>query len=118
MEEREMIRVLHQFYRLLQKENRALIRDEGAKLEAIVQQKELYVERLAYSGNVTTEIKEWIQKIQFLQEENLLLTQQAISYQQAFMDAIQHELKKERAAYQRTAYTKTAGSAAIIDQRI
>ncbi|MHC9001594.1 hypothetical protein [Enterococcus bulliens] len=39
MEEREMIRVLHQFYRLLQKENRALIRDEGAKLEAIVQQK-------------------------------------------------------------------------------
>ncbi|MHC9001593.1 hypothetical protein [Enterococcus bulliens] len=27
-------------------------------------------------------------------------------------------VKKERAAYQRTAYTKTAGSAAIIDQRI
>lgn len=113
-----MIRVLTAFYRLLKKENKALIRDEGEKLEAIVQQKECYVDRLEYSGNVTAEIKEWIQKIQFLQEENLLLTQQAISYQQAFMDAIQHELKKERTAYQRTAYTQAAGSAAIIDQRI
>lgn len=114
-----MVRVLASFYRVLKKENRALIRDEGAKLEIIVQQKEAYVELLNYTGDITLEIKEWIQKIQFLQAENLLLTQQAISYQQAFMDAIQNELKKEKTAYQRSAYTQAAtGSAAIIDQRI
>lgn len=120
MDEKEMLRHVSRFYRLLQKENKALVKDDGATLEQLVQEKEAYVPIFdTYSGPMTEAIINGIKKIQVLQEENLLLTQQAMSYQQAFMNTVQQELKKQQTPYQRATYPRNkTGSASIVDQRI
>ncbi|MEG0293564.1 hypothetical protein [Enterococcus sp.] len=100
---------LQRFLTLLRKEKKVLVKGQSEKLEELVEQKGSYVDVLNnYEGNVTPRMKELIQSIQFQQEENLLLTQQAISYQTVLMDAV----KKTMQTSTHTTYSKTQGQSA------
>lgn len=90
----EFERKLVTFYNLLKKEKNYLIKGQSEKLEEIVEKKEAFVPLFnAYTGEVTDKMREIIQQIQFQQEENLLLTKQAISYQEVLMQAVKDTMQ-------------------------
>lgn len=106
MKEAEFERQMNRFYRLLKKERTYLIKDQSADLAELVAQKEAFVPVFeAYDGKITDKMKQLIAVIQQQQEENLLLTQQALSYQEVLMDAVQ---KSVASANQTTYNQKTA----------
>lgn len=117
MIEKEFLRELNQFYHLLKKENRALIKDDGETLLSLIEQKESMVSIFeAYNGPIKGKVKERLLAIRFLQEENLLLTNQAISYQKMFMDTIQQQLKKNHTVYAPNNQPYQTTEATIINQ--
>ncbi len=61
-------------------------------------------------------IKELIRQIQVQQAENLLLTEQAISFQTVLMDAVKENIKTPANTYSKY-QEKQAVSTAIIDQK-
>lgn len=107
---------LRHFLMLLRQEKRSLIHNQPEKLTAIVVEKQEYVtvfER--YEGDVTPKLKALIQAVQLQQRENMLLTQQAISYQEMLMGAVRSALKDNQQGY---GQTNTGVTASIINQQI
>lgn len=91
----EFERKLTKFNQLLKKERTYLIKGQSEKLADLVAQKETYVPIFdSYSGDVTDKMRDLIQQIQQQQEENLLLTKQAISYQETLMRAVKDTMKE------------------------
>ena len=107
MTEREFERQLQQFLRLLQKEKTCLIKNQAEKLPELVE----------YEGTLSVAIKELIRQIQVQQAENLLLTEQAISFQTVLMDAVKENIKTPANTYSKY-QEKQAVSTAIIDQKM
>lgn len=119
MNEKDFLKQLNQFYRLLQKENRALIKDDGPTLVTIVEQKESMLSIFeAYEGPIEGKIREQLMAIKTLQDENLLLTNQALSYQKMFMDTIQSQLKKQNTVYAPKNQPYQSAESSIINQTI
>jgi len=117
MTEKEFLRELNQFYHLLKKENQALIKDDGETLLSIVEQKESMVPIFeVYEEPIKEKVQERLLAIRALQEENLLLTNQALSYQKMFMDTIQQQLKKNNTVYAPNNQPYQATEATIINQ--
>lgn len=117
MTEKEFLKELNQFYHLLKKENQALIKDDGQTLLTIVEQKESMISVFeAYDGPVHGKVQDRLLAIQTVQEENLLLTNQALSYQKMFMDTIQQQLKKNNTVYAPNNQPYQATEATIINQ--
>ncbi|WP_291291725.1 hypothetical protein [Enterococcus sp.] len=118
MTEREFERQLQRFLRLLVKEKEYLIKGQGEKLIELVEKKESFVPIIeSYDGSLSTKSQELIQQIQWQQEENLLLTEQAISYQKTLMDAVKDNIQPVANTYSK--YTEKATvQTAIIDQKI
>lgn len=117
MTEKEFLRELNQFYHLLKKENQALIKYDGETLLSIVEQKESMVPIFeVYEEPIKEKVQERLLAIRTLQEENLLLTNQALSYQKMFMDTIQQQLKKNNTVYAPNNQPYQATEATIIDQ--
>lgn len=113
---------LRQFIRLLKQEQKFLIADDGAALTELVPKKADFVPLFEqYAGAIGTTTKELIQEIQELQETNLLLTQQALAYQQKIMETIQKSLAKQEVPYGKAAKQVQSAEhaeipAAIVDQ--
>lgn len=85
---------LNRFLQLLKKERKVLVDNQPEKLEELVEQKSAYISVFDdYQGSISERMKELIRKIQEQQEENLLLTEQAISYQSMLMNALKKTLK-------------------------
>lgn len=85
---------LQRFLQLLKKERKVLINNQPEKLEAFVEQKAAYVSVFDdYQGSISERTKALILAIQAQQEENLLLTEQAISYQNMLMAAVKQTMK-------------------------
>lgn len=97
---------LNHFLQVLRKEKKALVTNQPEKLEELVKQKEAYLSIFdGYQGSISDRMKELIRGIQAQQEENLLLTEQALSYQKMLMDAVKDTLKTST----QTTYSKQAG---------
>ena len=100
MTEREFERQLQQFLRLLQKEKTCLIKNQAEKLPELVEKKTAFVPVFSmYEGTLSAAIKELIRQIQVQQAENLLLTEQAISFQTVLMDAVKENIKTPANTY-------------------
>lgn len=85
---------LSRFLQLLKKERKVLIANQPEKLEEFVEQKAAYVSVFDdYQGAISERMNKLIRAIQAQQEENLLLTEQAISYQNMLMDAVKQTMK-------------------------
>ncbi len=116
MNSREFERQLQQFSRLLKKEKDILIKNQAAQLSGLVEKKSAFVPILSsYEGEITATIQTLVADIHIQQQENLLLTQQAISFQTVLMEAVKDNIKTPANTYSKY-QTKPSVSTAIIDQ--
>jgi len=125
MEEREFYRQLSQFKRLLAKEKQALIKNQAQTVKELLAKKEQYLPTLqTYTGEISANTRELLKEIKELQETNLLLTQQAISFGDNLMKSIRANLKADQAnLYQgqkgkKNPYAKSPTNSYIIDSQV
>lgn len=115
-------RHLEELYEILQMENVALINDEGEKMEEIVEIKQNLAKTFeAYDLNeINQEDQEMIsliKKTRNLQETNLVLTKQAMSYTNTFISAFQKEAKKN-ITYSDKGNEKEDGSSGLLNRSL
>lgn len=117
-QERELQQLLKKFIRLLKKEKKALIKDEGTKIMEIVEEKKAFVELLSEFQSATSELSmSLIQEIQELQTDNLLLTEQTLSYQEAFLSAISASVKDVNPTYSRQGNIQGPKDISLVNQQ-
>ena len=115
-------RHLEELYEILQTENAVLINDEGEKMEEIVEIKQNLAKAFeAYDINEIDqddqEIISLIKKTRNLQETNLVLTKQAMSYTDTFISAFQKEAKKN-ITYSDKGNEKEDGSSGLLNRSL
>lgn len=107
---------LTQFLKLLRKENKILINNQADKLDAIVAEKETFVDILNnYQGAITDQIRQAVAEIKQLQDENLLLTQMEMSYQTTLMNAVRESVKVANNPYGKAAVAKVPAATLLVD---
>ncbi|MFT9269803.1 MAG: hypothetical protein ABF539_09820 [Liquorilactobacillus nagelii] len=116
MKAAEFEQMLRRFCRLLQQENKYLISNQPDKLMPLVEEKQKYVRPFQeYPGQVTVRMKGLIQQIQALQQENLLLTKQAMGFEEMMLKSIRSNLKTPGTIYSPDKSKKAADSLSLID---
>lgn len=113
---------LEELYEILQTENKALINDEGEKMEEIVEIKQNLAKAFeAYDvdeiDSDDQEIISLIKKTRSLQETNLVLTKQAMSYTDNFLSAFQNEAQKN-ITYSDKGTDKEDGSSGLLNRSL
>ena len=103
--------LLQQFIALLQREKKALIENNGKRVEKIVKEKQCFLEAIQ---SITSEdisepkMKAYVMAIQEKQETNLMLTKQALQFQEDILKAISQTITKSGNTYsQKGTYTAT-----------
>ena len=111
---------LRSFYLLLQKERKVLIKGHAEKLTDIVARKEKFIPLFQeYQGDLSDSAKDIIAKIKEQQEENLLLTQQAMSFQDMLLDTIKDNIKKvNHVTYGKESSYHTQAPSTLIDTEV
>ncbi|WP_281165287.1 hypothetical protein [Liquorilactobacillus sicerae] len=90
----EFEKLLKNFYELLLKEKNCLINNQPGELLNIVDKKKGYLEPFQNFHDKPTEtVKVLVGQIQRQQRENLLLTKQAIGFEEMLLKAIRSNLK-------------------------
>ncbi|NLN14035.1 MAG: flagellar protein FlgN [Tissierellia bacterium] len=107
---------------LLEEEKRALVKNEGEVIADIVERKKDQLEVLReFKGldvESSQEAMELIEEINTLQELNLLLTNQALSYQNAMLRAISNNLNSFSNTYSADGKYEVNKNISIIDQSV
>ncbi len=97
---KSLVPVLKQLLRLLKKENKALIRNDGNQIEQLVSQKEQLVNQLVMVERELTAIElNLALEIKQLQDDNLLLTKQAMAFNDNFIQTVGQNAQKVNATY-------------------
>lgn len=112
---------LMQFKNVLMKEQQALIKNDSAKVKAIVEKKQAFLEilpTLSTEGLEKADISQVAEDIKNLQQTNLTLTQQAINYQETVMEAITKGVNKGGSTYSKQGDYSAAQQVNIIDQSL
>lgn len=110
---------LESFVKLLKKEKDYLIKDDGESLTSLLSKKESFVKVIEeYQGEISEKTRELITKIKTQQEENLLLTKQAISYQTMLMEAIKKNLSSPTGTYSKGAQIYAQPRTNFVDEEI
>lgn len=118
MKEIEFERHLRQFSRLLEQEKISLIKNQAEKLEEIVEKKTKFVPIFeGYEGVLSQKCKQLIFTIKEQQQTNLLLTEQAISYQEMLMTAVKQNIQSPAGTYAKQTETMSP-PVSIIDQEM
>ncbi|WP_027108659.1 flagellar protein FlgN [Lacticigenium naphthae] len=105
----------------LQREKIALIENKGEELRDIVAAKEALTAELESASLPETNKDEYIpviDEIRQLQEGNLLLTQQAMSFTDAFLQSLQESVKKEKRGYSKKGKYQENETNALFDQQV
>ena len=99
----ELCNHLKKIIKLLNEEKEALIHNDGNKIIELVELKNKHIEKLSqFSGLDILENEKsinLIKEINSLQEVNLLLTQQALSYQDVLMESISKNVQNSSNTY-------------------
>lgn len=98
--DKQLNAALKKLLRLLKKEKKALIHLDGNLVERIVKEKEQLLDPLSLSSEVPSlEDKKLILHIKELQNDNLLLTRQAIAFNDHFLSAVGEQVKQQNTTY-------------------
>lgn len=120
--QRALVSDLKKILRLLQKEKKALIANDIEKLTEIINNKNESIERLAaYKGMDVKNIKEAmdiIGEINSIQELNLLLTKQALSFQEAILESISTNVNNASNTYSNKGKYESAKEISLIDHSV
>ena len=99
----ELCNQLKEIIKLLNEEKEALIQNDGGKIIEIVKLKNKHIEKLSqFSGLDIIEDEKainLIKEINSIQEVNLLLTRQALSYQEVLLDSISQSVQNNSKTY-------------------
>ena len=113
---------LKEIFVLLKEEKRALIENEGFKIQDIVDKKTVLFEKITqFKGQITEDDWDIIalkKEIDSLQELNLLLTRQALSYQYGILESISENIKKVSTLYSKKGEYGEGESINLINQRV
>lgn len=120
--ERELLKNLKSIYKLLEKEKQALIKNQGDEIRKIVEMKTKYIENISrYEGESIKEnskAMKIIEKINSLQELNLLLTKQALSFQDELLSAISQNVQNVSNTYSPDGNLESPKNINLIDQSV
>lgn len=112
---------LKQFIALLEREKEALIHNEGAVIQSIVAEKQGFIEwfpTFNFQQEADNEIEALVYTIRHLQETNLLLTKQALNYQDAVMEALSKSVNKAGKTYSKSGQQTGLTQASILNQSL
>lgn len=112
---------LLQFKTLLLDEKDALIKNDSAKVKALVEQKQTFLDilpTLKTEGLKKEDLVEVVEDIKNLQQTNLILTEQALQYQETMMEAITKGVNKGGSTYSKQGDYSATQQANIIDQSL
>lgn len=112
---------LKQFIALLEREKEALIHNEGATIQSIVAEKHVFIEwfpTFNFQQEADNEVEALVDTIRHLQETNLLLTKQALDYQEAVMEALSKGVKKAGKTYSKSGQQTGLTQASILNQSL
>lgn len=115
------LNTLIQFKTVLMDEKNALIKNDSAKVKALVEEKQTFLDRLptlTTEGLKKEDLIGVVEEIKNLQQTNLVLTQQVISYQEMMMKAIATGVKKGSSTYSKRGDYSAAQQANLIDQSL
>lgn len=113
---------LEKLSKILKEEKEALIKNDGTKVQEIVDKKTILVEKIEeYKGGISKEDKEIIaikEEIDSLQELNLLLTKQALNYQKSLLESIASNVKKVSNTYSNRGEYGKSESINLVNQKV
>ncbi|MFW8051970.1 hypothetical protein [Vagococcus fluvialis] len=113
---RQLTQVFKQLLRLLKKENKALINNDGTQIEKIVKQKEQLIDSLSQIKRplLDNELK-LANEIKQLQDDNLLLTRQAMTFNNNFLQLVGESAKKVNATYSKKGSLSTQEDVSFVN---
>lgn len=121
MENQAIFTLLKQFKELLLEEKDVLIKNDGKRLQEIVAEKEQYIEHFD-TAEIPESDKEkahqLIQEIQALQETNLTLTKQAMSFGEAMLQALQKSSQQKSVTYSKPGKNNDSKGPGLLDQSL
>lgn len=113
---------LEKLSKILKEEKEALIKNDGTKVQEIVDKKTILVEKIEeYKDGISKEDKEIIaikEEIDSLQELNLLLTKQALNYQKSLLESIAANVKKVSNTYSNRGEYGKSESINLVNQKV
>lgn len=113
---------LKQIITLLNEEKQALLQNEGDKIFKIIESKNILIEGLSqFSGLDIVENEKLInliQEINSLQEVNLLLTKQAISYQDMLLESISQNIQSNSNTYSAKGSYEATNDMNLINKKV
>lgn len=98
MSKREFVKHLESMIKLLKEEKKVLVGNQGDALVKIIDKKNSYIDDLEKFKGIDLQdekIMDLIGEIDSLQELNLLLTRQALSFQENFLESLSKQLKTQ-----------------------
>ncbi|MGX7393791.1 flagellar motor switch protein [Carnobacterium mobile] len=119
--QQEVFDTLKEFKQVLLAEREALIKNDSTKVVELVEKKQLFLEKLPElnpAGLKKEDLTGLAEEIKQLQQTNLLLTQQALQYQETVMEAITKGVKNSSTTYSKKGNYTAADQASLIDQSL
>lgn len=118
----ELYNQLKSIIKLLHEEKEALLHNEGFKIAEIVEVKNSYIEKLSLFKGIEIEKNEkamgFIKEINSLQEVNLLLTNQALSFQNVLLESIAKNVRSMSNTYSAKGNYESANNIGLIDHSV
>jgi chlorite dismutase len=120
--QKKLSAVLRELLKVLEEEKQVLIKSDAAALAQIVEKKNVLAGRIGefkgmdFSGD--SELKDLAEQIGLLQETNLLLTKQALSYQEQILKALAKNNTSRYSTYSSKGQMNGQKEVSIVDQSV
>lgn len=119
---KELLKHLKEIIKLLEEEKEALVKNHGDKIQDLVKAKSEIMDKLIEFKGMDIENNETamnlIEKINDLQETNLLLTKQALAYQNSILEGISKNMNNMSKTYSPKGNYESKSSINLIDQSV
>lgn len=117
-----LITILKKLIGILEEEKLALIANDGLKVAELIEKKLDITEEISQLGIKNalddSRVIDLIEQIDELQETNLLLTKQALKYQEVMMESIAKNLSSKSGTYEQKGSYNKEQSINFVDQSV
>lgn len=105
----------------LQREKAALLSNDGVAFDSIVTEKQTFLSQLeaaSFEGCSRVAVENEVNEIKELQECNVLLTRQAISYHDSILDALSEGMEKNSRTYSKKGQLSPSKKVGLFNQSV
>ena len=118
----EFVIHLKSIIKLLQEEKQTLIHSDGHKIEEIIKRKNKLIDKLPEFKGIDIEnnqkVMNLIEEINSLQEVNLLLTKQALAFQNTLLESIAINVKSMSNTYSAKGNYEASSPVSLVNQSV